>query len=220
MNVSDIKTRVFRSFHDVANVQIAPEDIIKWINDGQRKIVLESEGILTTSTTNSAVAGTSTYSLPTDLLVLRSIQFKGSGEQSFYSLEYLSRQEFDEYIDGWNGTAYSRSTPTVYTVESGQIVLFPTPVANGTSNIKIYYSRMPTDVALDSDTPSLPLLYHNALVWYCLQQAYVLDQDWNAAGNAAQAFSSDILKLRGRESNVANNWEAYPHITVLNDDAW
>lgn len=220
MNLGEIKTRVYRTFGDESAVQVTDADIVRWVNDGQRKICLENEGMLQSSTTTSIVANQQTYSLPADLLVLRSLQYKRTGDTSFYKLRYLSMQEFDEWIDGWNGTTYNSNDSTVYTVYAGEIILFPIPEQSGTNNLKIYYSAQPTDVANDNDNPSLPVIYHNALVDYCLSQAYMLDEDWNAAGNVSQKMQADINKLKSRETATTNNFEAYPRISLLWDDAW
>lgn len=218
MNLGEIKTRVYRTFGDEAQVQITDADIVRWVNDGQRKICLENEGMLQSQAFASSVADQQSYSLPADLLVLRSLQYQQTGDRAFYKLKHMSLQDFDEFIDGWNGTIYGTATPTVYTVYASQILLFPIPDDSGSNNIKIFYSANPTDMSGDSDEPSLPLIYHNALVDYALTQAYMLDEDWNAAGNLSQKMQADINKLKSREDGNAQNNEHYPVISVRWED--
>lgn len=217
MLVSDIKSRVKRQFGDEAAVQVTDADILRWINDGLRDIVMKNEGVLETSSTTATVASQQDYTLPTNLLVLRNIRYKRLGDLSFYKLVGMSLSEFDEYIDGWEGTAYGPSTPVVYTVYGGALKLFPIPqLANET--IKLVYSRVPVDVTADGDTPDLPLPYHNAIVDYCLQKAYELDEDWGSADNIAADYDAKIRLNKERES--WQHREHYPNITVIGDDYW
>lgn len=216
MIVSDIRTRVQRSFGDESGVQVTDADIYRWINDGQRQIVLQNEGLLETTSTTNAVANQKEYAVPVDLLILRAVHFKYTGELSHYPLKGLKFSEFEEYISGWDGTAYNKSRPTAFTVYAGNIITFPTTDVSITGGIKIYYNRKPTDVAALSDTPDLPVLYHETLVKYCLTQAYEMDEDWTASEQKAAELQSDIRLLRGRE-----DWKfqgTYPTITVCTED--
>lgn len=219
MILSDVKTRVKRQFGDEAAVQVTDADIVRWVNDAQRDCVMKNETVLQTSSTTSAVAQQQDYTLPATLLILRTIHFKRTGDLSFYKLEGMSFSEFDEYVDGWDGTQYGYTQPTVYTVyPTGTLKLFPIPSEASTNGIKLIYSRMPTDVAVDGDSIDLPLPYHNAVVDYCLAKAYELDEDWSAANNMSAAYDVGI-KLNKERENWTNR-DVYPRITVLEEDFW
>lgn len=218
MLVSDVKTRVKRKFGDEANVQIDEADVVRWINDAQRDIVMKNETVLQTTSTTNAVAAQQDYTLPTDLLVLRSVHFKLTGNPSYYRLEGMSFGEFDEQINGWEGTLYGPGTPTVYTTYGGVIKVFPIPVSSGTNNFKLYYSRQPVDVVNDSDSIDLPLAYHNSVVDYCMAQAYEMDEDWNSANNSNATYDTRIKLNKEREQ--WGNHEFYPRINVQNEDLW
>lgn len=218
MNVSDILVRVKRNFGDESGVQITDADIIRWINDGQRQIVLMNEGLLENRATSDSVAGQNEYSLPADILVLKHIQFKDQGQDSYFNVKPLNLNDFNAYIDGWDGTTFQRGTPTVYTVFAGKILFFPTPDTAQTAAIKVYYNRKPVVVVLTTDTPDLPELYHEALVKHCLTMAYQLDEDWDAAQLKVQDRDSDISLLRGRD-----DWKqqgTYPLISINPEDGW
>jgi hypothetical protein len=216
MNVSEIMNRVKRQFGDESGVQITNEDLIRWINDGQRQIVQTNESLLETSAKASTVADQQEYNLPTNLLILRTVMFKGSSERSYTKLEGFSWSDFNMQVDGWSENQDARSRPTIYTVYGDQILLYPIPDSSVTDAIKIYYNRLPVEVALDTDVPEIPTLYHEALVKYCLAQAYEVDEDFEAANLKAQELNVDIATLRGR-----SDWrvqESYPTMTVLPED--
>lgn len=219
MNLSDIKLRVKRQFGDESGVQITDDDIMRWANDGQRDIVLRNESVLQTTSTTNSVEGQQAYGFPANLLVLRSIHYKRvDGDQGFYKLQGMSYTEFDEHIDGWDGTTYNPGYPMVYTTYADQILLFPVPVSSETDNIKIIYSRQPTELTSDVDEIDLPVAYHNTVVDYCLTKAYQLDEDWNAAGYLAQEYTSSVNLNKEREN--WGNQEVYPRITVDIEDMW
>lgn len=217
MIVSDIQTRVKRQFGDEAGVQLTDDDIIRYINDGVRQMIATNESLLQKVATAAAVAGQQDYTLPADCLILQSISYKAPGEASYLKLKYLSLSEFNEYIDGWDGTAYGSSTPVVYMVFGNIISFFPKPDQDSADAIKLYYNRTPVDVALPGDTPDIPVLYHEVLVKFCLSQAYEMDEDFEAAAMKGNQIQGDMTILRGRE-----NWKSqdtYSTITVLPEDS-
>lgn len=216
MIVSDIYSRVKRQFGDESGVQVTDTDILRWINSGQREIVAQNEGLLEKTALTSTVANQQEYTLPTDLLILKFISLKYSSQLSYFKLKGLKTTDFNEYIDGWAGTSFGAGTPVVYTIFSGKIVLFPTPDATVADALKIYYNRIPVDVTGSSDTPDLPTLYHEVLVKYCLQQAYEMDEDWDASQIKGSALDADIALLRGREE--WKQQEFFPTITILSED--
>jgi hypothetical protein len=216
--VDDIFNKVKRQFGDESGVQLTDTDIIRYVNEGQRQIVMQNEGLLEKISTSNAVKDQASYTIPTDLLILRSISYKASSDVSYYRLKGLAYQQFNEYIDGWDGTAYGSATPLVFSQFAGNIILFPTPDSNVTNGIKIFYNRTPVDVVTSSDTPDLPLLYHDALVKQCLALAYEMDEDWDAAQVKSKQLDDDVALLRGREE--WKQQERYPIITIPFDDMW
>ena len=216
MKVSDIITRVQRTFGDEAGVQLTTEDIIRFINDGVREIIYKNESLLQKTATANSVANQQDYSLPVDLLILRGISWKDSSETSYHKLKARSLNEFNEYIDGWDGTDYGNGVPVTYMVFEDQITLFPTPSTSTAAAMKIYYQRSPTDVVASIDTPDIPSIYHEIIVKYCLQQAYEMDEDVEAVALKQKDIMESVNFLRGRSEWTPE--ETYPTITVRAED--
>jgi len=101
MIVSDVSIRVKRQFGDQSGVQVEDADIIRWINDAQRDIAYTQE-ILESIATQSSVANQEKYTLPTDMINLRSVYYAGA------KLQVLSLQDYDNYV-----TEYTNPTGTV-----------------------------------------------------------------------------------------------------------
>ncbi len=216
MNVSDVNVRVRRTFGDEAAVQVTDADIIRWINDAQIEIVKNNDSALQKTGYVNLVADQSVYSLPDDLLILRSLRYKFSDNQSYNSLRFKNMQEFDQTIDGWDGTLFPSDRPIFFTVYEGKVTLFPTPSQSMTSGLKVLYNTKPTDVVTNVDSLSLPLIYHNTIVKYCLYQASLLDEDREPAVLYKTDFQQDIQVLQNNE--VQDPVETYQTITVRDYD--
>lgn len=216
MNTQDVITRVRRIFGDDAAVQVTDADVMRWINDGMVEIIKHNEGALQKTDLIDLVAGQSQYSLPTDFLILRSLRFKYTDMLSFSIIRYKSMQEFDESIDGWDGTGYGTARPQFFTMYEDAVTLFPTPDTSVTDGLKILYNQKPTDVTGLSDTLSLPLIYHNTVVKYCLHQASLLDEDHEPALMYKTDFNTDVKVLSNNETS--DPIATYPTITVLELD--
>lgn len=212
--MQDVVTRIKRTFGDEAGVQVTDEDIIRWINDAQEKIVLENEGLMETTASAATVQGQMEYDVPNDMSVLRSLKYRG------YRLKPMSFAEFNEYIDGYsapdNVSPYGPGIPEVFMVWNGKITLFPKPNESLNDGLTIYYIRHPESVGNLADALTVPLQYHNAVVKYCLKEAYELDEDYQKAQTVKEDFENDVMKLNDRNKWISQ--EYYPRITTLPED--
>lgn len=217
MIVSEIMTHVKRTFGDESGVQATDADIIRWINVAQRQIVLQNETLHEKIGTASSVLNQMDYSFPSDLLILRSIAYKELNGITYMPLDFLDFAKFNEYIRDWDTAGNNvNGTPVIYSIYSNQFKLWPVPDTAVASGIKIFFNRTPVDVVLSSDTPDVPLIYHDSVVKLCLQQAYEMDEDWDASTVKAQQVDSELKLLRGREDWKSE--EYYPSITVRIED--
>ncbi len=216
MNVQDVVTRVRRTFGDEAAVQVSDEDVFRWINDAQVAIVKNNEQALPTTAFVNLVANQSTYTLPADYLMLQTLRWKFSSMTSYQRLRFKSMQQLDEEIDGWDGTNYPAGNPVFYTLSDNTAILFPTPDESMTSGLKVLYSRKPTDVDNLSDSLTLPLIYHDTVVKYCLWQASMLDDDNETALMHQANFTADKEELLNKE--IKEPLSTYPVITTREFD--
>jgi hypothetical protein len=221
MIVQEILTSVKRSFGDESGVQVQDSDIIRWINQGMREIVMQNEGLLLVSSLADALASTQIYTLPSNLLILRSIKYKNASTGQYFKMKGYDLSTFNTVVDGWEVTPDNLGDPTVYTIvdtTNNTFAVYPAPTDNLTDAFKIYYNRAPVEVTTSTDTPELPIIYHEVLIKHCMLQAYELDEDWEAAGNKATQLDRDINLLRGREDWKSQ--ETYPTINILWEDEW
>lgn len=214
MNVQDVVTRVKRVFGDESGVQITDDDLIRWINDAQEQIVMDNEGLMEATAVADTVQNQMEYDVPEDMSVLRSLKYKG------YRLKVMSFAEFNEYIDGYSAepgvSPYGPGIPEIFMVWNNKITLFPKPQESLPGSLTIYYIKHPPPVATLADDLSVPKQYHNAVVKYCLKQAYELDEDFQKSAAMKSEFDQDMMKLNDR--NKWTSQEYYPRITTLPED--
>jgi hypothetical protein len=215
MNLGDIKIRIKRQFGDESGVQVTDDDIIRWTNDAMREIA-QANDLLETISTTPSVMGQAEYTLPADILTLRAIRY---GEKK---LEGMSLAAADERITKYqNPDAVETGGPEFFWIWANRFTLYPAPDANDSDNIKVYYTRLPVDVAVDTDIPELHIKYHPRIVEYVLQQAYEMDEDWAASGNKNAQLVAGLNILK--DSDAWTERSVYPMITVLPEDdvsAW
>lgn len=208
MNVGEIALRVKRTFGDEAGAQITDADIMRWVNDAQREIAFNNDLLQTTATT-ATVVGKDQYTLPPDVLTMRSVRYGGR------TLSYLSPEEAAKLI-GTDSTA--TGTPTHYSVWARNIDLYPAPDAADPDDLQLYYTRQPAVVTTTSQEPELPLKYHNRIVEYCIAQAYELDDNMDSYRQKMQQFQDGVEKIKGSEEWQAQ--DVYPSISVSVHDYW
>lgn len=212
MNVQEVAIRVKRQFGDESGVQVTDQDIIRWVNDAQNDIG-QAQEILETTATTASVANQGDYPIPADIINLRSVYYKG------FKLNAVSLQDYDIYVNDWQGDPNNPSTgtPEIFYVWATEIRLFPVPAADG-DEIKLYYSQFPPPVTTISDPLSIPVKYHNRIVEYCLQQAYELDENFEASSLKGQQLSSSLTQMAEDQSWTEHTH--YPTVTVLPEDLW
>jgi hypothetical protein len=212
LNPLEIGNRVKKIFGDEAGIQITDSDIIGWMNSAQEDIANDNQSLMEATGVADIIAGQQDYSLPADFSMLRSLQYNG------FHLNRLSFNEFNEYLDGFrkaNPPIFGNGIPDSYMVWNNTITMFPTPSTSITAGLTIYYIRHPTTITSYSDSLSVPAQYHKAIVDYCLQQAYELDEDSQKASIKKADFDQRVMKMNGRNEE---DQEFYPTITTMPDD--
>lgn len=216
---TNILNRVQRLFGDEAEVQVTQSDLVMWINDAQREVVMQHENLLQKTGTISSVAGQRDYTLPTDLFTLQQVGYKDSTNNSFYPLRYLAPKAVEEYMPGFDGPDYSTDLPVFYTrgYDKGKLTLLPIPDKSLTNNIQLIYSRYSTDIAdLATGVIDLPEYYHQFVLEYCMMKAYEMDENWEAADRKAQYVQSTLDFNNNRESWFGR--EVYPSVVPTSED--
>lgn len=157
--------------------------------------------------TLSVLAGTITYSLPSTVDIDGIKSFKYS--DTFQPLNYLSYNEFDQDLFAYNYDLYLNTTQqtlaraNIFTIVGNQIILYPTPTANAT--LVYRYQQIPSELAIDADTPIIPVKYQNIIVYGA--SAMLRNFLGNNAGSIADTtlFSDGLQRMLGHNRKYINS---------------
>ena len=123
------------------------------------------------------VAGTSTYSVPTDYEALQKVILQYPGDAEWEPLTKIA---------DWNMFSLSANTqdterPTHYSIRAGQLVLWPTP--DDEYSVALKYLKTLDDI--QSSGPEAPQEWHEVVLWGAISRGFFARGDWNR-GTAAQ----------------------------------
>lgn len=192
--VSDVIAAVRRQFGDEAGVQILDSDIITWINDGQDTIVNRNR-ILKTRAFSTTIAGIAQYRFPDDAVEqIESLHCNG------LPLKAITLAQAENEVRLWDSNP--PIDPMCWWEWAGSFTIWPSP--QKAYDLVIYYTTRPTPVTQATDVLAIPDKYYQTLVQYCLQQAYELDDDWQAAQQKQSQFEANINSFSEEERTGEN----------------
>lgn len=206
MNLTDVQTRVKRTFGDESGVQITDADIVRWTNDGQLDLVRRTK-CNSTDITIPTLIGTRNYAIDRFLDAER-VEFDGR------PLRLATRQQVDQWYPTANASTTANSVPLYYIIKQSGIELFPPP--DSVANIVVTYIKRPIDLVNGTDPLEIPVQYHEDVVRYALLRAYELDGQWTTVDRMKSDYDKRADQTKHDEENKGD--ESYPAIRCLPGD--
>lgn len=188
--VKDLIDRVAITLQDRTNVRWPRVDLLTYLNDAQRQIVLNRPDAQAVNTTFNCL-NQSKQTLPAAALRLLTIKRNIDGraitpvEQSTLDIQLPDWHQTPE-TDGVEHWLYDGLDPKTF-------YLFPVPIAD--RQIEIVYSTAPAPIVLETATIGLDDIYANVIMDYMLYRAYQKDAtygDLNKATLYLQSFGSAL----------------------------
>lgn len=211
MILSDIQTRVKRTFGDESGAQITDADIARWATDAQLEIVKETK-CNQTQTSVAVVQGTSDYIIAQSISI-SSVTVNGVALRSISQTE-LNQRWPDRAVAG-----YAQATPQFFSARDGGVgtivTVFPSPDATA-ATLTVTHNGRPLPVVNPSDTFGVPEEYIEIIFRKCLERAYELDGQWNAAKTmqADAVGKTASARADGRDKDD----DSYPAVRCLPGD--
>lgn len=195
LTLIDAITKVRSLIDESSSVFWEDDEITRWLNEGQNDIARRSE-CLRDSSTVSVTAGTQEYSAPTDMVRITRVTYAPTGSNQIYPLTYRDMHSADAIWGTMQAT--TDGTPAIWTSwgfpPSLTITLFPTPTQDG--NINVFYYRLPSTLAQDSDTIEVPGGWEDLVVEYAIMLALRKDGDprWQEAFTAYTNHFNSLME--------------------------
>lgn len=215
ITAQSVVRRVVETLQDNTSVRWPVSELVRYLNDGQREIVLYRPDAMVTNTTLTLVAG-SKQALPANGAKLIEV-IRNNTASTKRAVRLVNREILDAQSPGWhNITGVNEILHFMYDPRDPKVFYVYPPAAGSTASLDIVYAALPTDIAEPADGStysavtgniSVPDIYGNVLQDYVLYRAYTKDSEY--AGNAAraQAHYATFANALGIEMKATVNFQ-------------
>jgi len=212
IQVNSLISRAGTLLQDVTNIRWTIDELLGWLNDGQREVVLHKPEASVKNTNLSLAVGLTKQSIPSDgILLMDVVRNMGvTGTTPGIAVRLTTREVLDAQRPTWHSDANAIGSIQHYVYDPRDpknFYVFPKAPATAW-NLEIIYSASPTDTVAGG-LIQIDDIYANALLDYMLFKAYSKDAEYAANGGLAlahyQAFANAIgLKTQGEQSRNPN----------------
>lgn len=207
IQAQSIIRRAVETLQDTTSVRWPVNELVRYLNDAQREVVLYRPDSMVTNATVTCSAG-SRQKLPDNGSKLIEVIRNAASGSTKKSVRMINREILDAQTPGWHnivGTVdilhfmYDPRDPRVFYVY---------PPATASAQLDIVYAAYPTDITEPSDGAlytavsgniSLPDIYGNAVLDYILYRAYTKDSEYAGNAQRAQAHYAAFNNALGNE---------------------
>lgn len=194
------KTQVI--LQDTTGIRWPDAELLGWLNDGQREIVLYKPNAFVKNTSVQLVSGTK-QGLPADGVQLIDVvrNMGANGSTPGRAIRITMREILDSQVPNWHfDTATAEVKHYMYSMLDPKNY-YVYPPNTGAGYVEIIYGAAPTEATLNS-TITLDDIYQTILVDYILYRAYSKDTEFAADVNRASAHQTAYLAALSGKAKV------------------
>jgi len=166
MNRSEIRTAIRALLNEEVAGFWTDAQLNTYINLAMQRlnsiISATREDYFTISATFVTVAGTKSYTFPSDCRFIRRMEIYDPTDPNYIIKLDELRWPRTEANSDWPFT--QNQQPKRYITRGQQFDIYPIP--DGIYNIRIYYDSKPVDLATDADVPTSPTDFHDMIVYW------------------------------------------------------
>jgi len=192
---------------DLNNIKWTRAELLSWLNDGMRQIVLIQPSATSTTVSKLLSAGTR-QTLPSDgWLLLQMYRNMGTnGSTPGRAIRIISREVLDGFNPNWHTDTPSAEVRNyIYDVQD-QLAFYVYPPNTGTGYIELNYSAQPAN--LTSESQAIPIfdVFQSALVDYILYRACGKNADYAPGVQLSQGYLATFsAAIQGKSQSEATN---------------
>jgi hypothetical protein len=171
---------------DTAGTRWTSTELLGWLNDGQRDIVMLKPDANTKSDKHQLAVGTK-QTLPTTGLIFVDIvrNVTSAGIATGTTIKPIARDQLDAQLPAWHSEAAATNVKYFMYDSRNPKEFYIYPPSAGSNYVELVYAYLPADIAAITAVINLDDIYANALVDYMLHKAYSKDAEF--AGNSQRA---------------------------------
>ncbi len=184
--------RVVETLQDNTSIRWPVSELVRYLNDAQREVILYRPDAAVTNATVPLAAG-SRQSLPSGGTKLVEVVRNSAGTKR--AVRMVNREILDAQLPGWHAqTGVTEVLHYMYDPREPRVFYVYPPAAASGASVEVTYASVPADIAEPADgalytavsgSIGVPDIYGNAVQDYVLYRAYTKDSEY--AGNAARA---------------------------------
>jgi hypothetical protein len=193
---------VAKTLQDETNVKWARTELLGYLNDGQREVVMAKPDAYATNAALQLVAG-SKQTIPASGFAFQRMNCNlgVSGTAYGRAPRHIDIKILDEQIPGWRGATAGAEVLhyTFAEADPKRFYVYPPQPSSGMTQVEIVYSSAPPDVASESTALTLDDIYKTPLMKYMEYRAYSKDAEYareDAAAMAAYKVFGLLIGLR------------------------
>lgn len=210
----DLVERARTIIQDETEVRWPDEELLDWLNDGQREIVLFRPDASTVNENLQLVAGSKQTLAASHIRLMTVVRNMGiDGATVGRAIRPVAREVLDASRPDWhsaNPNAEVKHAIYDYRDPKTFYVFPPQPTGAGAQNyVELVASTAPADCTINGvgggltdSTISLDDVYANALIDYQLYRAYLKDAQYAGNANRATAHYNAFLQSLGIKTRV------------------
>lgn len=209
ITASSVLTRASILLTDPTNIRWPQDELLIWLNDGQREVAAYKPNAFTKNQSLLLVSGTK-QTLPSDgvslISVVRNMGFNGTTPGR--SVTLVSREIMDSQVSSWHSAAGDAEVKHyVYnSFDPKNFYVWPPQPSSNQGSVEIVYVASPTQAEIDG-TITLDDIYVTALLNYIMYRAYSKDAEFAANPNMAMGYYTafqGILSGKFSSENVSS----------------
>lgn len=197
ITVASILTKVTTILQDASNVRWSADELILWLNDAQRELVLYKPNAYVTTAAVQCVAGTKQTLPSTAVSLIDIVRNMGTnGTTPGNAIRAVSREILDTQVPNWHAVTASATTKHfVYTsLNPKTYYVYPPQPASSQGYVELVYVALPTD-AVSGGVITLDDIYVTPIISYILFRAYSKDAEYAANATLAATYYQQFQGL-------------------------
>jgi len=182
---------------DLTNTRWPAEELLGWLNDGQRKVVSFKPDANPVNESVELEVGTKQQIPATGSTLIRVSRNMGTtGATPGKVVRRIDQRVLDDQISTWHTQTETAEIEHYTFDERDPKRWYAYPPSDGTGQVEIVYAGIPADIAI-GDTITLDDSYSDALLDYILYRAYQKDKDYAANEQRASAAFASFMRSLG-----------------------
>ena len=210
ITTTSLITKISILLQDPTNIRWPQAELLDWINDGQREIVLYKPNACVKNVDMSLVAGTK-QTIPPDGIAFIDLPRNTGGD----AIRATSRNILDTQIPNWHSSSRANAKVVHYCFSPyDQRTFYVHPPSPGGNSVEIIYSASPAASTLGG-LISVDDIYATPLINYAMYRANSKDAEYAENVPSAQMYyQAFVAQITGK-----NNAEVYtdPNVHIKGD---